>query len=62
MKRALVYKKNFVTGITRDKVYDLTNGSDQSKIRYFSANPNGEAETITILLRALQRVKDQVGC
>ncbi len=52
------YIKRFsVTGITRDKVYDLTNGSDQSKILYFSANPNGEAETITVLLRALQRVK-----
>ncbi len=52
------YIKRFsVTGITRDKVYDLTNGTDQSKILYFSANPNGEAETITILLRALQRVK-----
>ncbi|MFD1316431.1 DNA gyrase/topoisomerase IV subunit A [Namhaeicola litoreus] len=52
------YVKRFsVTGITRDKEYDLTNGTDQSQILYFSANPNGEAETVTILLRALQRIK-----
>ncbi|MGB5262876.1 MAG: DNA gyrase/topoisomerase IV subunit A, partial [Lutimonas sp.] len=52
------YIKRFsVTSITRDKEYDLTNGSDQSQILYFSANPNGEAETVTILLRALQRIK-----
>ena len=52
------YIKRFsVTSMTRDKEYDLTNGSDQSQILYFSANPNGEAETVTILLRALQRIK-----
>ncbi len=52
------YIKRFsVTSITRDKEYDLTNGSDQSQILYFSANPNGEAESVTILLRALQRIK-----
>lgn len=52
------YIKRFsVTSITRDKEYDLTNGSDHSQILYFSANPNGEAETVTILLRALQRIK-----
>jgi topoisomerase-4 subunit A len=50
-------KRFSVTGITRDKEYDLTNGADQSQILYFSANPNGEAETVTILLRALQRIK-----
>ncbi|NNV55970.1 DNA gyrase/topoisomerase IV subunit A [Limnovirga soli] len=45
------YAKRFnVTGITRDKEYDLTKGSDKSKIHYFSANPNGEAEVVRIVL------------
>lgn len=45
------YAKRFnVTGITRDKEYDLTKGSDKSKVQYFSANPNGEAESVKITL------------
>lgn len=45
------YAKRFnVTGITRDKEYDLTKGSDKSRVNYFSANPNGEAESVTIVL------------
>jgi len=45
------YAKRFnVTGITRDKDYDLTKGSDKSKVHYFTANPNGEAEIVKILL------------
>ena len=45
------YAKRFnVTGITRDKEYDLTKGSDKSKVQYFSANPNGEAEVVKITL------------
>ncbi len=45
------YGKRFnVTGITRDKEYDLTKGSDKSKVHYFSANPNGEAEVLKITL------------
>jgi topoisomerase-4 subunit A len=45
------YGKRFnVTGITRDKEYDLTKGSDKSKVHYFSANPNGEAEVLKIIL------------
>ena len=45
------YGKRFnVTGITRDKEYDLTKGSDKSKVHYFSANPNGEAEVLKIVL------------
>ncbi len=45
------FAKRFnVTGITRDKDYDLTKGNDKSKVLYFSANPNGEAETVKILL------------
>lgn len=47
----IAFAKRFnVTGITRDKEYDLTKGTDKSKINYFSANPNGEAESVNIVL------------
>ncbi|WP_299836482.1 DNA gyrase/topoisomerase IV subunit A [uncultured Tenacibaculum sp.] len=52
------YMKRFnVTSITRDREYDLTNGNKGSQVLYFSANPNGEAEVVTILLRAVGSVK-----
>lgn len=52
------YIKRFnVSGVTRDKAYDLTNGTKGSQILYFSCNPNGEAETITILLRQIGTIK-----
>ncbi len=52
------YVKRFaVTGVTRDKEYDLTNGTKGSKVWYFSANPNGEAEVITVLLRQVGSIK-----
>ena len=45
------YGKRFnVTGVTRDKEYDLTKGTDKSRIHYFTANPNGEAEVVKIVL------------
>src|SRR5882724_4197877 len=45
------YAKRFnVTGITRDKEYDLTRGDEKSKVHYLSVNPNGEAETVKIVL------------
>ena len=46
-----------VTGITRDKEYDLTNGKPHSKVLYFSANPNGEAEIVTVYLRQVGSIK-----
>ncbi len=47
------YKKRFsVTGLTRDKEYDLTKGVPGSKIEYFSANPNGEAEVVGVRFAA----------
>jgi len=50
-KSGVSYAKRFnVTGVTRDKEYDLTKGSDKSKVHYFSTNPNGEAEAIKIIL------------
>lgn len=57
-KSGPTYIKRFnVMSITRDKVYDLTQGNTGSQILYFSANPNGEAEVVTILLRQLSNVK-----
>ncbi|WP_353161827.1 DNA gyrase/topoisomerase IV subunit A [Myroides odoratus] len=57
-KSGPTYIKRFnVMSITRDKVYDLTQGNAGSQILYFSANPNGEAEVVTILLRQLSNVK-----
>jgi topoisomerase IV subunit A len=52
------YIKRFnVSGITRDKMYDLTNESKGSQVLYFTHNPNGEAEVITILLRQVGSIK-----
>ena len=57
-KSGPTYMKRFaVTGVTRDKEYDLTAGNSLSKVLYFSANPNGEAEVITIHLRAVGSIK-----
>ncbi len=50
-------KRFFVTGITRDKEYDLTNGKPNSKVLYFTANPNGEAEIVSIYLRSVGSIK-----
>ena len=52
------YIKRFaVTGVTRDKEYDLTKGTEGSRVLYFSANPNGEAETIKVVLKPKPRQK-----
>lgn len=57
-KTGYSYMKRFsVTGVTRDKEYDVTKGSAGSRITYFSANPNGEAETLKILLKPKPRIK-----
>ena len=57
-KSGYTYMKRFaVTAITRDKEYDLTTGAKGSKVLYFTANPNGEAEIITINLRAVGLIK-----
>ena len=50
-KTATSYAKRFnVTGVTRDKEYDLTKGEEKSKVHYFTVNPNGEAESVKIIL------------
>lgn len=52
------YVKRFnVSGVTRDKVYNLTQEKPGSQILYFSSNPNGEAEVVTVLLRQLSNIK-----
>ena len=57
-KKGTSYIKRFsVTGVTRDKVYDLTNGNKDSKMLYFSANPNGEAEIVNVILRQTGSIK-----
>ncbi len=57
-KDGIHYLKRFaVTGITRDKEYDLTQGKPGSKVVYFTANPNGEAEVIRVILKPNPRLK-----
>ena len=57
-KNGSTFIKRFnVSGVTRDKFYDLTQEKPGSQVLYFSANPNGEAEVVTILLRQVGNVK-----
>ena len=57
-KSGPAYIKRFnVSGVTRDKLYDLTNENKGSQVLYFTHNPNGEAEVITILLRQVGSIK-----
>jgi topoisomerase IV subunit A len=50
-KDKMSYAKRFnVTGVTRDKEYDLTKGDEKSKVHYLRVNPNGEAEVVRIVL------------
>ena len=57
-KKGTSYIKRFsVTGVTRDKEYNLTRGTENSKILYFSSNPNGEAELVNIILRQSGSIK-----
>jgi topoisomerase-4 subunit A len=52
------YIKRFsVVGVTRDKEYDLTKGTKGSRVLYFSANPNGEAEIVNIQLKPHSKLK-----
>jgi topoisomerase IV subunit A len=54
------YCKRFnVTGVTRDKEYDLTKGNPNSKVLYFSSNANGEAEIVTVVLSPSIKAKSK---
>jgi topoisomerase-4 subunit A len=57
-KSGFCYIKRFASGgVTRDKEYDLTKGAKGSKISYFTANPNGEAEIINVALKPMSKLK-----
>jgi topoisomerase-4 subunit A len=57
-KTKVTYMKRFsVTSITRDKEYELASENKGSKVLYLTVNPNGEAEVVTIHLRALQKLR-----
>ena len=56
-KGACFIKRFNVTSMTRDKEYDLTQGTPGSKVMYFTANPNGEAEVIKITLDPNPKLK-----
>ena len=57
-KDGLHYIKRFaVTGVTRDKEYDLTQGKPGSRVVWFTANPNGEAEILKITFKPKPRLK-----
>lgn len=57
-KEGYYYIKRFgITGATRDREYDLTQAKAGSRVMYFSANPNGEAEVIRISLKPIPRLK-----
>ena len=57
-KGGTTYMKRFaVTGIMRDREYDLTQGKPGSKVVWFSANPNGEAEVLRVVLKPKFRLK-----
>ena len=57
-KNGKVFVKRFsVNSITRDKEYNLTQGKPGSQVLWFSANPNGEAETIKVYLKARPKLK-----
>lgn len=56
-----VFVKRFaVTGITRDKEYNVTQGTKDSEILYFSANPNGEAEVLKVTLKPKPRIRNLI--
>ena len=50
-------KRFYVTGVARDKEYDLTQGKAGSRVVYFTANPNGEAEVIKVALKPALHLK-----
>ena len=57
-KKGIYYIKRFnVSAITRDREYDITNGTPGSKVVYFTANPNGEAEIIKVTLDPAPKLK-----
>ena len=59
-KTGVSYAKRFnVTGVTRDKEYELAAGNDKDKVHYFSANANGEAEIVKITLSPTSKARNK---
>ncbi len=58
MKGHAMVKRFAVLGVTRDKEYEATKGNKNSRVLYFTANPNGEAEVIKVLLKPKPRLKN----
>ncbi len=57
-KNGMIYAKRFfVSGITRDKEYDVSQGKEGSEVLWFSANPNGEAEILKVYLKPRPKLK-----
>ena len=56
-KGKVMVKRFFVNSITRDKEYDITKGTAGSKTLYFTANPNGEAEIVNVILKPIPGIK-----
>lgn len=60
-KNRVTYAKRFnVTSFTKDKWYDVTKGDDGSKLYYFTANPNGEAEVVNVFLNPAVKAKKKL--
>ena len=57
---AIMVKRCAIKGITRDKEYDITKGTKNSKVLYMTANPNGEAEVVKVYLRPRPRLKKPI--
>ncbi len=60
MNGPIMMKRCPITGITRDREYDITKGTPGSKILYMSVNPNGEAEKLRVYLQPKPRLKKRV--
>src|SRR3712207_7603236 len=56
--RSTYIKRFAVTSVVRDREYDVTQGTPDSRITYFSANPNGEAEIIKVTLRSEEHTSE----
>ena len=56
----IMMKRCAITGITRDKEYDITKGTEGSQILYMSANPNGEAEILKVFLKPRPRLRNLI--
>jgi topoisomerase-4 subunit A len=54
---AAMIKRFAVNGVTRDREYDVTKGTQGSKVLYFTVNPNGEAETVRVMLKPKRRLR-----